>query len=987
MSHATALGFRDVTRDAGIDFVHENSPTSRKHLIETMPGGLAVLDYDGDGRLDVFFTNGAEVPGLTKDGARHSNRLYRNVGDMRFVDVTEMAGLRGAGYGVAVAVADYDNDGDPDLYLGGVHRQHLYRNTAGRFEDVTEEARLESAAWVVGAGFFDYDNDGWLDLVAVNYTVWTPAMDRFCGDSARGIRVYCHPKFFEPVPLSLYRNRGDGRFEDVSVASGIAHHRGRGMAVAFADYDQDGSVDFYVTNDKLPSFLFRNRGDGSFEEKALLAGPALPEAGQDISAMGIEFRDYDNDGWPDIHVTALAGESFPLYRNLGKGLFQDVTYRTRLAAAVAARSGWGNGLADFDNDGFKDLFTANSHVNDAIDRFESRSYRETNSVFRNLGDGTFADLSAASGLAKAPPRAHRGAAFGDLDGDGRVDVVVSALQAPAELWRNESQAGHWLALRLVGTKSNRDGIGAVVRITSSGDPRWREQWNHASTAFGYASASAGPLHFGTGQATTIERVEIRWPSGTQQVLENVAADQVLTVRETPAGAEAPPLPVLALDQYPAGLRDRVAAAESRAQKAPESALAAGELGMLLHAYDQLASASAAYERARALDSRAFEWSYLAGVVRVRSGRAAEAVPLLREAALRQPQALAARVRLGEGLLASGEIDKARALYEELLRQHPDLPLAHYGLGRAFSARGTAASAAERYLAATQLFPAYGAAHYALGLAYRDLGRAEDAQRHLRLYQQHLMEAPPLEDPVLESVLRLKQSADAVLAEGVRLGETGDFEGSIREHLRALELDPGLTKAHANLMALYGQAEKWDKVDEHYRAAVAQAPGLVEVHYNYALALQQQKRSAEAQQALARVLALSPHHAPAQNALGALLELEGRLDDAAEQYRLATVNQADFQAARFNLGRVLVELGRPREAVAQFEQILGTEDEQTPLHLYALAVAESRAGEHEPALRHAQEARRKAEARGQQELAALAAGFERELRQKPAAVPR
>jgi len=452
-------------------------------------------------------------------------------------------------------------------------------------------------------------------------------------------------------------------------------------------------------------------------------------------------------------------------------------------------------------------------------------------------------------------------------------------------------------------------------------------------------------------------------------------------------AVTPSLPSLALDQFPHGVRERVAVAEKRALADPSSAAAAGELGMLLHAYDQLESASAAYERARALDPRAFEWSYLAGVVRVRSGRAAEAAPLLRAAVARQPRSLAARVRLGEALLASGEAEPARSHYDDLLRQHPHMPQAHYGLGRALAAGGNAAAAAERYLTATLLFPGYGAAHYALGLAYRDLGRAEDAQRHLRLYQQHLMEAPPLEDPVIEDVLRLKQGADAILAEGVRLGESGDVEGSIREHLRALELDPGLTKAHANLMALYGQAGTWDKVDVHYRAAVAQAPGLVEVHYNYALALQQQKRPAEAQQALARVLALSPHHAPAQNALGALLELEGRLEDAAEQYRLAAVNQADFRAARFNLGRVLVELGRPREAVPQFEQILATEDEQTPLHLYALAVAESRAGEREPALRHAQEARRKAEARGQHELAALAAGFERELRQKPTEEPR
>jgi hypothetical protein len=526
-----AISFRQIAREAGLLFVLENSPTPRKHLVETMPGGVAVFDYDGDARLDVFFSNGAELPSLSKSVPRHRNRLFRNLGNLRFADVTEAAGLGGEGYAMAVAVGDYDNDGDPDLYVSGVHRQQLYRNTTGRFEDVVVASGLQSGQWVVGAGFFDYDNDGWLDLLAVNYTVWTAQMDRFCGDSGRGIRVYCHPRFFEPVPLSLYRNLGDGRFEDVSERSGVARHRGRGMGVAFADYDQDGFIDFYVTNDKLPSFLFRNRGDGTFEEAGLASGTLLPESGQEISAMGVDLRDYDNDGRPDVHVTALAGESFPLYRNIGEGLFQDVTWRSKLAAAVVARSGWANAFVDLDNDGWKDLFTANSHVNDAIDRFEARSYRETNSVFRNLGDGSFADLSAASGLSSGPARAHRGAAFGDLDGDGRLDVVVSALGEPAELWRNESAAGHWLALRLVGTKSNRDAVGAVVKLSASSDPRWREQWNHVSPAYGYASASAGPLHFGTGGSATIDRVEIRWPSGTLTVLERVAADQVLTVRE------------------------------------------------------------------------------------------------------------------------------------------------------------------------------------------------------------------------------------------------------------------------------------------------------------------------------------------------------------------------------------------------------------------------------------------------------------------------
>ncbi|HUG52418.1 MAG TPA: CRTAC1 family protein, partial [Vicinamibacteria bacterium] len=356
------------------------------------------------------------------------------------------------------------------------------------------------------------------------------------------IRVYCHPRFFDPVALSLYRNRGDGTFEDVSAAAGVAAHKGRGMGLAVADYDGDGRPDVYVANDKLPSFLFHNGTGAVFEETALLAGVSLPEHGQDISGMGVDFRDYDNDGRPDIHVTALATEGFPLFRNLGGGSFQDVSHPSGLGRLVSGRSGWGNGLHDFDNDGWKDLFTANGHVNDQIERFQAHRYRLPNSVFRSLGDGTFADASAASGLESGPARAHRGAAFGDLDQDGRVDVVVSALGEPAELWANRSPgAGYWIALRLVGTRSNRDGIGAVVKVTGGTDPRWREQFNHMTTAVGYASSSAGPVHFGTGRARTVD-VEVRWPSGTVQRLPAVGTGQVVTVTEPRSGTAPRPSP-------------------------------------------------------------------------------------------------------------------------------------------------------------------------------------------------------------------------------------------------------------------------------------------------------------------------------------------------------------------------------------------------------------------------------------------------------------
>jgi len=360
------IHFRNVAAESGVDFVLENSPTPQKRLIETMPGGVAIFDFNGDGRPDIFFTNGAAVPSLEKDSPKYSNRLYRNDGGMKFTDVTADAQVAGAGYSTGAAAADYDNDGNVDLFVTGVNRNFLYRNLGnGKFEDVTEKAGIRNTDWAVAAGWFDYDNDGKLDLFIVHYARW-PTEDRYCGDAARGIRIYCHPKYFQALPSTLYHNRGDGTFEEVSQASGIGKYPGRGMSVAFADYDGDGFLDAFVTNDNMPNFLFHNRGNGTFEEVALLAGVALPDQGHAVASMGTDFRDYNNDGQPDIAVTALAGETFPLYRNLGKGGFLDAGYASKLAPLTIHHSGWGVGLFDFNNDGWKDLFTANSHVNDLV---------------------------------------------------------------------------------------------------------------------------------------------------------------------------------------------------------------------------------------------------------------------------------------------------------------------------------------------------------------------------------------------------------------------------------------------------------------------------------------------------------------------------------------------------------------------------------------------------------------------------------------------
>jgi enediyne biosynthesis protein E4 len=519
------IRFENVVQKSGIDFVLHNSPTPEKHMIETMAGGVAAFDYDGDGRPDIFFTNGAALPSLHKTGPQYWNRLYHNEGNMKFRDVTGQAGVAGEGYSMGAAAGDYDNDGQADLFVAGVNRNFLYHNLGnGRFEDVTAKAGIRSGEWAVAAGWFDYDNDGLLDLWIVHYANWSPGSPvdtRFCGDPERGIRIYCHPKYFEGLASTLYHNRGDGTFEDVSAKAGITAFRGRGMSVAFADYDHDGYQDVFVTNDNMPNFLFHNSGNGTFEEVALVAGVALRGDGKPVASMGTDFRDYDNDGWPDISVVALARETFPLFRNHGNGSFDDATYASRLGSLTLHHSGWGTGFFDFNNDGWKDLFTTNSHVNDRVELFEPAVYKEPDTVFVNLGNGTFADASADAGLTEA--KAHRGSAFADFDGDGKIDVVASSLEGAVELWHNVSpEPNHWIDIKLTGTHANRDGIGARIRIGN--------QHNDMTSAVSYASSSLVPVHFGLGKVSTVDRIEIIWPGGKHQTLENVKADRVLAVR-------------------------------------------------------------------------------------------------------------------------------------------------------------------------------------------------------------------------------------------------------------------------------------------------------------------------------------------------------------------------------------------------------------------------------------------------------------------------
>jgi enediyne biosynthesis protein E4 len=505
------------------------------HAPATMAGGVAVLDYNKDGKPDIFFTNGANIDTLKKDAPKFSNRLFRNDGNGVFTDVTKEAGLSGTGYDICVAVGDYDNDGYPDLFVGGVHGDTLYHNNGdGTFTDVTAKAGLNHPVdpqygplWTAAAAWVDVNNDGLLDLVVINYLKWDVKTEKLCiFDNAFD---YCSPKLYQGQPNQLFLNRGDGTFEDASEKWGLREHVGKGMGVGVADYDLDGKPDLFVTNDTSYNFLFHNLGN-KFEEVAFQEGVALVEDGNSISGMGLDFRDYNNDGYPDIVFVALNNQTFPFFQNkAGKG-FDEATGATGMKKASASMGGYGPGLFDFDNDGWKDLFVSRGHVESiASPTYQIEQY---NTVFRNPGpNGQWQALTSEAGLEASPPARHRGVAFGDFDGDGRMDVVVTALGKNAELWWNRSESsGHWLDIALEGTKSNRDGIGARIKVVSASGT----QYNHMTTSVGYASSSDGPVHFGLGSDSKAKLVEIRWPSGIVQTLEEVATDQILKVKE-PSG--------------------------------------------------------------------------------------------------------------------------------------------------------------------------------------------------------------------------------------------------------------------------------------------------------------------------------------------------------------------------------------------------------------------------------------------------------------------
>jgi hypothetical protein len=528
----------DEAQARGVNFVNNNFATDHKYPFETLGGAAAAFDYDGDGWVDLFFLNGAPSPELLRTDPASYNRLFKNTGHGRFVDVTEQSGLSGAGikgYPQGVATGDYDNDGHVDVLVTNYGDNVLYHNDGnGHFTDVTKKAGVAMPRHPLKASavFLDYDNDGFLDLFVTHYFQWTFAenADTYCGRPEEGHRIYCDPDVFKPLPNTLLRNNHDGTFTDVSAKVGLDQYLGKGMGVAVADYDHDGRMDVFVTNDRWPHFLYHNDENGTFTEVGFEAGVSANETGAMVSGMGCDFNDFDGDGWPDIFLSDLMRDVFTLFINQNGQYFQDRTFPSGVGAASVGHSGWSVKLTDIDNDGFKDVFVAGSHVVDNVKLYNrAASYEEPCFLYRNLGQGQIEDLSNRVGKDLTTPGAWRGVAVADVDNDGSLEVAVSRLNGSAALFVKKGGETHnWILLDLEGTRSNRDGIGARVRLVL---PSGRVLHEHVSTANGIYSASDKRVHFGLGTQTSILYVEIFWPSGIVQRLQRPAINQVLHVVE------------------------------------------------------------------------------------------------------------------------------------------------------------------------------------------------------------------------------------------------------------------------------------------------------------------------------------------------------------------------------------------------------------------------------------------------------------------------
>ena len=870
-------------QNAGLRFQFRNSPTSQKYLIETMGGGVAIFDYDNDGWPDIFFVNGAALKdphpagqSPDKSAPEYWNRLYRNNHDGTFTDVTSKAGLRGTGYGMGAAVGDYNNDGFPDLLVTNYGGAVLYRNNGdGTFTDVTQASHLKTEGWTTGAGFLDYDNDGCLDLFISRYLEWNfTAGGMFCGVEKPGGRAYCHPDEFKPVSNYLFRGNCSGSFTDVSEASHIAAAKGKGLGVAFGDFNGDGRLDIYVANDSAPQLLFRNNGDGTFTEIGAAAGVGYNEDGRVFSGMGAAVADLDDDGFPDILATALPYEYYALFHNLRDGTFADASVTSDLAQLTRPYGGWGIHVFDFDNDGRKELFLANGHVMDNISVTQPHLQYKQPPVLLRYDDGKFTDISAASGDVFKSSWAARGAAFGDLDNDGDIDIVVSDYKGPAHLLRNQGgNRNHWIALDLRGTRSNRDAIGAKIRLTSGSG---KVQYGMVSPAGSYLSANDRRVFFGIGAETSIREISVAWPSGLAQTIEQPAPDRILKIVEP----------------------------------APDSA-GIFQRGMALAKEGKTDAAAAAFAEAIRLKPDFLEARFALGVLQARQGKEhySAAMQQFLEILRLNPRDVDAHINLsnlfeqeGDFVASAGEMQKAVSLTSG----RGDLCLV---LGQKQQRAGRYADAVESYQAALKSEPSLVEAHYGMGLALRSLRRLPEAAAEFRA----VLSANP-------------RHAGAHYELGRLLVGEDDFAGAAAHLQQAAALDPGMPEAHLELGNVYHKQGKIADAESEFQAALRAKPDLSPAIYELATLAKERGDSQAARAYFARIRELDRNRidgtrANALNAEGIQFMSQGKLPEALAAFRKALESDPVFATAAYNMGVVLAHQGAQAEAMQAFRNAI------------------------------------------------------------------
>ncbi len=902
---------------ANLHFQFLNSPTPSKYLIETMGGGVALFDYDGDGWLDVFFVNGAslanpqpEDQAPDKSKPEYWNRLFRNNRDGTFTDVTEKAGVKGRGYGMGVAAGDYDNDGFSDLFVTNYGACILYHNNGdGTFSDVTARSGLQTDDWNMSAGFLDYDNDGYLDLFVSRYLHWNFKIGGMvCGPNIPGGRAYCHPNEFKAISNYLFRNNGDGTFTDVSEISGIKANAGYALGTSFGDFNNDGWMDIYVANDAFPQFLFRNNGDGTFTEEAAISGVGYTEDGNTFSGMGTDFVDLDNDGFLDILTTALPYEYFSLFHNNGDGTFEYASVTSNLAEISRSYGGWGIHVFDFDNDGENELFIATSHVMDNIEVTQPHLQYLQPPILLKYRKSKFIDISAEAGEPFRKPGVARGAAFGDLDNDGDIDIVISDYQAPAHLLRNEGgNQHHWIELDLQGTKSNRDAIGARVKLTTGNG---KILYRAVSTAGSYASSNDRRVAFGIGEETSIREITIRWPSGLIQSVENPMPDQILHIVEAPPGpAAATRESSSAVSSHPGGgesepwhssyqhvqLADRTDA-ESQYQ----SGLELLREGKILEAAQ--AFRAAVHSRPDFVDAH-----YALGVALSRMGKEhfPSAVDQLVEVLRQNPDHVDARVDLSIILAQEGDSSAAAAQLEQAVRLAPENADLYVLLGKAHYESNNFPKAIESFQKALTVKPELGVAHYGIGLV---LAKQHDNPRAAQEFRMALDQNP--------------QDAYSHLELGKISLEASDLADALGHLNEAIRLRPTLAEAHLELGKLYRRENAVDKAEAAFREALRLRPNFADALYSLGLLLRFGGRKEEAEEYFAKIETIQQSRAAigkanALNADGIKHTNEGRLTEALAAFQKALGADPSFFMAAFNQGVVLGRMGRTQEAMAAF----------------------------------------------------------------------